>query len=259
MSEAVSTELVAAATTPTSLIHHAGEVANVCKAIVESTALQIQGRKFVRVEGWQAIAIAHGCVASAGDVRRVEGGFCATGEVRVRDTGAVIATAEGFVGNDEKMWASRPEYAQRAMAQTRAISRVCRSAFAHVVVMMNAGLETTPAEEMPDDDDHRSKGARNVTAKVISPEQRRALADAVKQRTDAADIGGWLLAVHGFESSKQITVEKYAGILKRVCDPKPLREPSPPNNTDQGSAASPDAEDAATLALFGNDEAGANG
>jgi hypothetical protein len=34
------------------------------------------------------------------------------------------------------------------MAQTRAISRVCRSAFAHVVVMMNANLSTTPAEEM---------------------------------------------------------------------------------------------------------------
>jgi hypothetical protein len=35
------------------------------------------------------------------------------------------------------------------MAQTRAISRACRSAFAHVVVMMNAGLSTTPAEEVP--------------------------------------------------------------------------------------------------------------
>jgi len=34
------------------------------------------------------------------------------------------------------------------MAQTRAISRAGRSAFAHVVVMMKAGLATTPAEEM---------------------------------------------------------------------------------------------------------------
>jgi hypothetical protein len=35
------------------------------------------------------------------------------------------------------------------MAQTRAISRACRSAFAFVVTMMDAGLETTPAEEVP--------------------------------------------------------------------------------------------------------------
>jgi hypothetical protein len=37
------------------------------------------------------------------------------------------------------------------MAQTRAISRACRSAFAFVVTMMDAGLETTPAEEVPQD------------------------------------------------------------------------------------------------------------
>jgi hypothetical protein len=35
------------------------------------------------------------------------------------------------------------------MAQTRAISRACRSAFAFVVTYMDAGLETTPAEEVP--------------------------------------------------------------------------------------------------------------
>jgi hypothetical protein len=35
------------------------------------------------------------------------------------------------------------------MAQTRAISRACRSAFAFIVTYMDAGLETTPAEEVP--------------------------------------------------------------------------------------------------------------
>jgi hypothetical protein len=34
------------------------------------------------------------------------------------------------------------------MTSTRAIRRVCRSAFAHVVVLMGAGLMTTPAEEV---------------------------------------------------------------------------------------------------------------
>ncbi len=40
-------------------------------------------------------------------------------------------------------------YARRGMAQTRAISRVCRGVFAFVVVLMKAGLRTTPAEEIP--------------------------------------------------------------------------------------------------------------
>jgi hypothetical protein len=124
-------------------------VAGVCKDIVHQTAQTIGGRKYVRVEGWQAIATAHGCVASARDVEKIEGGWRAIGEVRRMDTGSVIATAEGFLGTDEPVWAKRPEYAKRAMAQTRAISRACRSAFAHVVVLIGGGLETTPAEEVP--------------------------------------------------------------------------------------------------------------
>ena len=127
----------------------ATDVAGMCKEIVVQTAITIQNRRYVRVEGWQAIAVAHGCVASSRDVERIEGGIRAIGEIRRGNDGMVLSTAEGFVGDDEAAWGKRDEYAKRAMAQTRAISRACRSAFAHVVVMMNAGLETTPAEEVP--------------------------------------------------------------------------------------------------------------
>ena len=126
-------------------------MASVCKEIVTRTAQNIQGRKYVRVEGWQSVANAFGCVASAKDVERTETGYRAIGQVRRMDTGAVICEAEGFVGDDERTWSKRDEYAKRAMAQTRAISRACRSAFAFVVTMMDAGLETTPAEEVPQD------------------------------------------------------------------------------------------------------------
>jgi hypothetical protein len=139
------------------------DAAAMCRQMVIESAMNIQGRKYVKVEGWQAIAIAHGCTGSARSVERVEGGVRAIGEVRRMSDGAVIAEAEGFVGEDEPTWfggevenkwgkktlQKRPDYAIRAMAQTRAISRACRSAFAHVVVMMNAGLSTTPAEEVP--------------------------------------------------------------------------------------------------------------
>lgn len=146
----------------------ASDVAGVCKAIVTATAQSIKGKKYVRVEGWQAIATAHGCMASARNVEAIEGGIRCIGEIRRLDTNAVICTAEGFVGDDEPTWENRPLFARRAMCQTRAISRVCRSAFAHVVVMMNAGLETTPSEEIIDADyrPHRRPGVKEMIEEI---------------------------------------------------------------------------------------------
>jgi hypothetical protein len=131
-------------------MRQATDVAGVCRQIVLTTARNIQGRKYVQVEGWQSIAVAYGCVASARDVEAIAGGIRAVGEVRRMADGAVVATAEGFVGDDEPTWAKRPLYARRAMAQTRAISRACRSAFAFVVTLIDGNLSTTPAEEVPD-------------------------------------------------------------------------------------------------------------
>lgn len=132
-------------------MRQATDVAGVCRAIVIETAQQIGkgDKKYVRVEGWQSIAVAHGCVASARDVERLEDGYRCIGEVKRMDNGQVISQAEGFLGDDEPMWASRPTYAKRAMVQTRAISRACRSAFAHIVVLIDSRLSTTPAEEVP--------------------------------------------------------------------------------------------------------------
>lgn len=140
-----TTEIIIA---PQAQMRLATDVAGVSREIVFKTARSIQGRKYVQVEGWMAIATAHGCALSAEDVRAVDGGIAARGVVKRIKDGVIITTAEGFVGNDEKMWAGRPLFARRAMAQTRAMSRAARSAFAHVVVMIDSGLSTTPAEEM---------------------------------------------------------------------------------------------------------------
>lgn len=160
-------ELVA---NPGQQMRQATDVAGVCGEIVKKTAIRIQGKQYVRVEGWQSIATAYGCVAGARDVQRVTGGVSAIGELRKISDGTLVGQAEGFVGEDEATWFGgerevrdktspsgfvkrtlppRPMYAIRAMAQTRAISRVCRSAFAHVVVLIDQNLSTTPAEEIP--------------------------------------------------------------------------------------------------------------
>ena len=172
----MSTEISTVETT--ALVSHraATNAAGLCRELVVKTAMKIQGRRYVQVEGWQAIANAFGCVASARNVERVEGGFRATGQVIRLADGAVIAEAEGFVGDDETTWTKRPVFARRAMAQTRAMSRACRSAFAFVVTLMDAGLETTPAEEM--------SGVVDATPEPAPPKRARPAAIASKGLMD---------------------------------------------------------------------------
>ena len=148
---------------PIANIKRSTDVAGACKEIVSRTSIKIQNKKYVPVEGWMAIATAHGTNLSATDVKAVEGGISARGIVRRISDGITLGEAEGFVGDDEKTWSNRPLFARRAMAQTRAMSRAARSVFAHVVVLMDAGLETTPAEEM---------GHEIIEVKTVSTPQR---------------------------------------------------------------------------------------
>lgn len=190
---------------PAELVRQATDIAGVCRQIVLKSSMEIQGRKFVKVEGWMSLATAHGCIASARDVERVEGGYRAIGEIRRMSDGVILSSAEGFVGEDEPVWfggpgrkfnkrtkqwedivhPKRPDYAIRSMCSTRAISKVCRTAFAHVIVMMDAGLSTTPADEVPeggfDNDEH---GQNDHTTRQRADEREEA-SDA------AATVGNW--------------------------------------------------------------------
>ncbi len=154
---------------PQELIKRSTDIAGVCREIVLKSACQIQGKKYIKAEGWMSIATAHGCIASSRDVKKIEGGFSAIGEIKRINDGVVLSTAEGFVGRDEKRWATADEYACRAMAQTRAISRACRAAFAHIVVLMDAGLSTTPMEEVPDGGFDNAQPASSHSVPVTAP------------------------------------------------------------------------------------------
>jgi hypothetical protein len=171
-------------------MRQATDVAGVCREIVSATAQKIGTNRYVRVEGWQSIAVAHGCVASARDVEKLEDGYRCIGEVKRMDNGQVISSAEGFLGNDEPMWANRPTYAKRAMCQTRAISRACRSAFSHIVVLIDKSLSTTPAEEVPHggfEDINTDKYEKPIKLDTVK-------SDAIS-KADLADITNKLNAV----------------------------------------------------------------
>jgi len=158
----------------TALVNQGRSIAELCREIVEAAATPIQGKRYVRVEGWQSIATAHGCVVSIRSVDKIDGGTRAIADLKRMSDGVILSTAEGFVGDDEHPWNKRPVYAVRAMAQTRAMSRVCRGAFAHVVLLMNAGLSTTPAEEVPDGGFDSPEAQPQPTAKPVPRSLQRA-------------------------------------------------------------------------------------
>jgi hypothetical protein len=139
---------------PKELYRISTDVAGLCKEAVVKTSLKISGKNYVKVEGWQTIGAAHGCLAEIESVEEAEiegvrGLICWSRLKRISDQ-AVISRASAFLGDDESQEGiSGKKYARYAKVQTRAMSRVLSNAFRFVVVLMNAGLETTPAEEIP--------------------------------------------------------------------------------------------------------------
>ncbi len=134
---------------PAGVMGRGAAVAAACRQIVLSTTMDLRGKKYIRAEGWQALAAANGLSPRISMVEEMQNGDirAVCDLIRLSD-GETIASSEGFVGTDEPMWQNRPRYARRGMAQTRATSRACRSALAWIVPLLDADLSTTPAEEM---------------------------------------------------------------------------------------------------------------
>ena len=132
------------------------------KALITALAPQIQahhlmeveGHTYVRVAGGIALAEALGYAISVGPVRMDREAdeypiYVSSATLIDRSSGVVIATAEGYLGMDERRWASAPIYARRSMCQTRAVAKLCRINFGSMYIMLGASSDT-PAEEIPD-------------------------------------------------------------------------------------------------------------
>lgn len=113
----------------------------------------IQGRSYLTVAGATALASACGYSVREVGVVRIDiggtGAWEATCEIIERDTGIVIGRGSGIVVDDERPWSTRPRFAQRAMASTRASGRALRLALGHLFALV--GAQTCTAEEMPND------------------------------------------------------------------------------------------------------------
>ena len=161
------------AASPVALVQGARALADALADVIERQrlAVGIQGRKYVKVEGWTTLGVMLGVVPREVGTVEQDGIYTATVELVRMNDGACISRASAECGSDDELdrygkpvWSGRPRYARRSMAQTRATGKACRLAFSWIMAL--AGYEPTPAEEMPDtrqqsDDDPLITGAQH--------------------------------------------------------------------------------------------------
>jgi hypothetical protein len=133
---------------PREVVRRATDIANELAQVVKKQrlAVAIQGRDHVRVEGWTLLGSMLGVFPVCVWTRKLDNGWEARVEARTL-TGALVGAAEAECLRSERTWASRDDYALRSMAQTRATSKALRQPLGFVMVL--AGFDATPAEEMP--------------------------------------------------------------------------------------------------------------
>jgi hypothetical protein len=118
----------------------------------------ISGREFPKVECWTLLGTMLGVFPVCEWSRAIEGGFEARVVAQTLD-GRIVGSAEAQCTRSESNWKSRDDYALRSMAQTRATSKALSVPLRFIMTL--AGLEGTPAEEMPSETPVRGRQSRS--------------------------------------------------------------------------------------------------
>jgi hypothetical protein len=127
------------------------EIANYMKDIIEKQQLYalINGKKHVTVAGWLVLAEQKNVFVEEKYVKRYKDGtYEAYMWLKQKSDGMIVGGASSICCPEEKKWKDRDRYARRSMSQTRATGKVLRLQYSYIIVI--AGYEATPAEEMPD-------------------------------------------------------------------------------------------------------------
>lgn len=129
----------------------AKEVAKIVKDNGLSRTFSKGGREHVSIEGWLTISRVNNEQphAEVKDVKRDPETGVEVIHARAwitNDKGTIVSEADGYCSTEEGNWNGKPFYARASMAQTRALGKAMR--LRHAWVMVMAGFEATPAEEM---------------------------------------------------------------------------------------------------------------
>lgn len=194
---------------------------------------KIQGRDHLTVEAWQTLGAMLGVTPVCEWTRPLENGWEARVEARTLD-GRVIGAAEAECLRSESSWASRDDYALRSMAQTRATSKALASVLRFVATL--AGVEGTPAEEMPGE---QKAPEIERASEDLQRSAKRALGRLTNDPDRAMSI--WTEVVNAFGG---ICPSGVAVLLTRLSPP-PDPEPIPITGQNPEPAMQPDTRDLA--------------
>jgi len=123
-------------------------------------SVKLNGKQYVKCEGWTVLAALCGLSPTIVGTNVLDDGSRAA-VAELRDcTGKAYSRADAECGDEKDIgsinWHEEPGYSKRSMAQTRAISKVCRASLSWCMTL--AGYEATPYEEVAGRDFTRDKG-----------------------------------------------------------------------------------------------------
>jgi hypothetical protein len=204
------------ATSPAALVSGAAEMAHELAAVINKQKLftVIQGKKFVGVEGWTTLATMLGVTAREVATTEKDGIYTAIVELVRMSDGACISRASAECG-DEKPWNTRPKYARRSMAQTRATGKACRLAFSWIMSL--AGYEVTPAEEMTPIIEAEAVEAVETNSARINKNQHKKLEATISDYGLERDrVKAWVKAAWNVEHLNDLNVAQFTTLLPRL-------------------------------------------
>jgi hypothetical protein len=143
-------------------------------------SVQIAGKKYVQVEGWQFAGSQLNLVAIVGDSIKID----STTEVKYKSqaevihipTGNLVSRGFALCSNKENKKKSFDEYAIASMAQTRAIGKAYRNNLAWLIKL--AGFEATPVDEI--DRDVLEEDLGRIKANVFARFKELGITDSEK-------------------------------------------------------------------------------
>ena len=114
--------------------------------------VNIRGKQYPKIEWWTSVSASLGLFPRVLYSKRLdrEDEVAYEAKVEVHRNGQIIASGEAMCSNREDRWRNADEYAIKSMSITRASGKAYRIPLSFLAVM--AGLEVTPAEEMPRDE-----------------------------------------------------------------------------------------------------------
>lgn len=140
---------------PAQMVSRASEIASALADIINQRKLfsVIQGRKFVKCEGWTVMGAMLGVIPVEDYCRLLPAGngFEAKINLLRSGDGGIVGGASAECTRDEQNWKKRDSYSLRSMALTRATGKAFRLSYSWIIQL--AGFQPTPAEEMVGEED----------------------------------------------------------------------------------------------------------